>query len=183
MASDSTVETYAALRLQLDTWRWAGVPFLIRTGKCLPVTATEVLVELKRPPVDVFPEREPVDANYLRFRLTPDMSISLGARAKKPGERMVGEPVELFASHYSGTEVPPYQRLIGDAVAGEQVLFAREDTVEAAWRIVDPVLDPHDSPHGYRRGSWGPKAADALLPPGMRWHTPAPTPPGAPAPT
>jgi glucose-6-phosphate 1-dehydrogenase len=183
VAADSSVETYAAVRLHLDTWRWAGVPILIRTGKCLPVTATEVLVELKRPPFDVFGEREPRDANYLRFRLTPDMSISLGARAKRPGNRMVGEEVELLALHDSGTERPPYQRLLGDAVRGDQMLFAREDAVEAAWRIVDPILDPGDPPLRYRPGSWGPKAAAALLPPGMRWHVPAPTPAGAPPPT
>ncbi len=112
---NSTVETFAALRLHVDTWRWGGVPFYIRTGKSLPVTATEVLVELKRPPQSVFGEAQPPDADYFRFRLTPDMSISLGARAKKPGEAMVGEAVELYASHRDGTERPPYQRLIGDA--------------------------------------------------------------------
>jgi glucose-6-phosphate 1-dehydrogenase len=183
VAADSSVETYAAVRLRLDTWRWAGVPFLIRAGKCLPVTATEVLVELRRPPLDMFGEREPVDANHLRFRLTPDMSISVGARAKRPGERMVGEEVELLALHQSGTERPPYQRLLGDAAQGDQMLFAREDAVEAAWRVVDPILDRRDSPQPYRPGTWGPKAAEALLSPGMRWHAPAPTPAGAPAPT
>ncbi len=132
VAPDSTVETFAALRLHVDTWRWGGVPFYIRTGKCLPVTVTEVLVELKRPPQSVFGEPEPPDADYFRFRLTPDMSISLGARAKKPGEAMVGEAVELYASHQSGTERPPYQRLIGDAIRGDQSLFAREDWVQAA---------------------------------------------------
>ncbi|MEP6807082.1 MAG: glucose-6-phosphate dehydrogenase [Chloroflexota bacterium] len=183
VAADSRTETYAALRLHIETWRWDGVPFLIRTGKCLPVTATEVMVELKRPPFNVFAEGEPADANYLRFRLTPDMSISLGARAKKPGERMVGEEVELYASHQGGTELPPYQRLIGDAAAGDQTLFAREDTVEAAWRIVDPVLDLTNSPLPYRRGTWGPKPADALIPRGGHWHAPAPTPAGSPRPT
>jgi glucose-6-phosphate 1-dehydrogenase len=183
VAAESNVETYAAMRLRLDTWRWAGVPFLIRTGKCLPVTATEVLVELKRPPFDVFGEREPRDANYLRFRLTPDMSISLGARAKRPGDLMVGEEVELFAAHESGTERPAYERLLGDAARGDQMLFAREDSVEAAWRVVDPILDPGDEPLPYRPGSWGPKAADAILPSGMGWHAPAPTPAGAPGPT
>ncbi len=183
VAPDSTVETYAALRLRVETWRWGGVPFLLRTGKCLPVTATEVLVELKRPPFDVFGERAPGDANYLRFRLTPDMSISLGARAKKPGEGMVGEQVELYASHEGGAVLPPYQRLIGDAAEGDPMLFAREDTVEAAWRIVDPVLDPPDPPLSYRRGTWGPKAAEALVPRPERWHAPAPAAAGAPAPT
>ncbi|MEO8468587.1 MAG: glucose-6-phosphate dehydrogenase [Chloroflexota bacterium] len=173
VAQDSTVETYAALRLHVDTWRWGGVPFFIRTGKCLPVTATEVRVELKRPPVNLFAEHEPGGANYLRFRLTPDMSISLGARAKKPGEATVGEEVELFASHDSGHETPPYQRLLGDASIGDQQLFSREDAVEAAWRIVDPVLDPDARPHPYKRGSWGPGAADAIIEPFGGWHAPA----------
>jgi glucose-6-phosphate 1-dehydrogenase len=174
VAPDSDVETYAALRLRVDTWRWGGVPFFIRTGKCLPVTATEVLVELKRPPFDVFAERQRADANHLRFRLTPDMSISLVAQAKKPGEQMVGEEVDLVARHEIGSEMPPYQRLIGDAAQGDQMLFAREDTVEAAWRVVDPVLDLADPPHPYRQGTWGPKAAEALIPPGEHWHAPAP---------
>jgi glucose-6-phosphate 1-dehydrogenase len=176
VAPGSRVETYAALRLRVDTWRWGGVPFFIRTGKCLPVTATEVLVELRRPPVDVFAERGRADTNFLRFRLSPDMSISLGARAKKPGEQMAGEQVELFASHESGTELPPYQRLIGDAAKGDAVLFAREDTVESAWRIVDPVLDLDAPPHPYRQGTWGPTAADGLLQPSGKWHVPEPVP-------
>lgn len=176
VAPDSHAETYAALRLAINTWRWGGVPFYIRTGKCLPVTATEVLIELKRPPFDVFPEREPGDANYLRFRLTPDMSISLGARAKRPGELMVGEEVELYACHESGTERPPYQRLIGDAAGGDQTLFARQDTVEAAWRIVDPVLDPKEEPLSYAPGSWGPESAEAFIAKPGRWHAPPPAP-------
>jgi glucose-6-phosphate 1-dehydrogenase len=181
VAPRSKVETFAALRLQIDNWRWGGVPLFVRTGKCMPVTATEVLVELKRPPFDVFRELTQGD-NYLRFRLTPDMSISLGARAKKPGERMVGEEVELYAAHDTGTEQPPYQRLIGDAAEGDQALFAREDTVEAAWRIVDPILDLPERPLSYRRGTWGPKASLALLPAGEHWHTPKATPadPGLP---
>ena len=172
VAPASTVETYAAVRLSVDTWRWSGVPFLIRTGKCLPVTATEVLVELKRPPVNLFAETEPGDANYIRFRLTPDMSISLGARAKRPGEAMVGDEVELFATHQTGLERPPYERLIGDATVGDQTLFAREDTVEATWRIVDPILDLPQAPFSYRPGSWGPVAARRLVPAGERWHAP-----------
>ncbi|MEO5964634.1 MAG: glucose-6-phosphate dehydrogenase [Candidatus Limnocylindrales bacterium] len=183
VAADSNVETYAAARFRVDTWRWGGVPFLVRTGKCLPVTATEVLVELKRPPVDLFAEREPGDANYLRFRLTPDMSISLGARAKRSGEQMAGEEVELFASHQSGTELPPYQRLIGDAADGDQMLFAREDTVEAAWRIVDPILDPAGPPHRYARGTWGPAAAKTLVARPGRWHAPNAAPAGSSSPT
>ncbi len=155
VAPGSTTETFVALRLHVDTWRWAGVPFYIRTGKCLPVTATEVLVEMKPPARSVFGESQPPDADYFRFRLTPDMSISLGARAKKPGEAMVGEAVELYASHESGTERPPYQRLIGDAIRGDQSLFSREDWVEAAWRVVDGVLDVEAPPHAYEPGSLG----------------------------
>ncbi len=175
VAADSSVETYVALRLRVDTWRWGGVPFFIRTGKCLPLTATEVLVELKATPFNVFAERGTRHGNHLRFRLTPDMSISLGARAKQPGEGMIGEEVELYASHQSGAELPPYQRLIGDAAQGDPVLFAREDTVEAAWRVVDPALDLAEPPHRYRPGTWGPTAAEELMPAGQRWHAPAPT--------
>ncbi|HEU0243713.1 MAG TPA: glucose-6-phosphate dehydrogenase [Candidatus Limnocylindrales bacterium] len=174
VASGSSVETFAALRLHVDTWRWGGVPFYIRTGKCLPVTVTEVRVEMRRPPQAVFGEEEPRDADYFRFRLSPDMSISLGTRAKKPGEAMVGEPVELFASHQDGTEQPPYQRLIGDAVEGDQSLFSRQDAVEAAWRIVDGVLDVEAPPIAYQPGTWGPPEAARLLVHGDRWHEPAP---------
>ena len=173
VAPDSTTETFAAIRLHVDTWRWGGVPFYIRTGKCLPVTATEVLVEMKRPPQAVFHEPEPAGAGSFRFRLTPDTSISLGARAKKPGEALVGEAVELYASHESGTERPPYQRLIGDATRGDQSLFAREDSVEAAWRIVDGVLEGAAPPLVYEPGSWGPPEAASVLLRGDRWHEPA----------
>ena len=175
VAPDSGVETFAALRLHVDTWRWSGVPFYIRTGKCLPVTATEVRVVMRRPPQAVFGEAEPRDADYFRFRLSPDMSISLGTRAKKPGEAMVGEAVELYASHHSGTERPPYQRLIGDAVRGDQSLFAREDSVEAAWRVVDGVLDLEAPPYPYEPGTWGPPESAGVLLHGDRWHDPTVT--------
>ena len=171
VAPASVTETFAAMRLDVQTWRWSGVPFYIRAGKCLPVTATEVLVELKRPP-KLFAETEPPDGDYFRFRLTPDMSISIGARAKKPGEAMVGEPVELYAAHHSGDERPPYERLIGDAWHGDQALFAREDAVEAAWTIVDGALADGTAPASYARGSWGPSAADAILRRGDHWHAP-----------
>jgi glucose-6-phosphate 1-dehydrogenase len=176
---NSTTETFVALRLQIDTWRWHGVPFYIRTGKRLPVNATEVLVEMKRPPRSVFGEGRSSDPDYFRFRLTPDMSISLGARAKKPGEAMVGETVELLAAHQSGTERPPYQRLIGDAVRGDQSLFSREDWVEAAWRVVDGVLDGMPPPHPYEPGTWGPPEAANVLVHGDRWHEPVGAPPVA----
>jgi glucose-6-phosphate 1-dehydrogenase len=174
VASDSTVETFAALRLEIDTWRWAGVPFYIRTGKLLPATATEILVTLKRPPQVVFEERDAPEGDYLRFQLTPDMSISLGARSKRPGEEMVGEAVELYACHQPGTSRPPYQRLIGDAAKGDQSLFARQDSVEAAWRVVDGVLDDRTPVHAYEPGSWGPSEADRVLVHGEHWHAPRP---------
>ena len=173
VAPDSDVETFVALRLQVDTWRWAGVPFYVRSGKCMPVTATEVRVDLRPPPRSVFGEEQPPDADYLRFRLEPDMSISLGARAKKPGEAMLGEAVELFAAHRSPSARPPYQRLIGDAIVGDQSLFAREDWVEAAWRVVDGVLDDRTPVTRYEPGTWGPKAASTILASGDRWHQPA----------
>jgi glucose-6-phosphate 1-dehydrogenase len=173
VASDSCTETFAAIRLFVDSWRWAGVPIYIRTGKVMPVTITEVRVNLRPPPESVFGEKDPPDADYLRFRLTPDMSISLGARAKKPGETMTGEPVELFAAHNEGDPRPPYQRLIGDAVNGDKSLFAREDWVEAAWRVVDGVLDQTSEPLAYEPGTWGPTDANRLLRAGERWHDPA----------
>ena len=172
VAERSTVETFAALRLHVDTWRWSGVPFYVRTGKNLPTTVTEVLVEMKRPPQSVFGEFESPDADYFRFRLTPDMSISLGARAKKPGEAMVGEAVELYASHSGTTARPPYERLIGDALRGDQSLFAREDWVEAAWRVVDGVLGGTNPPFVYEPGTWGPPEAANVLVRGDRWHEP-----------
>jgi glucose-6-phosphate 1-dehydrogenase len=176
VAPDSSVETFVALRLHVDSWRWAGVPFYIRSGKCLPVTATEVLVEMKRPPQSLFGEAQRRDADYFRFRLSPDMSISLGALAKKPGEAMAGEPVELLASHESGSERPPYQRLIGDASRGDQSLFAGEDLVEAAWSVVDGVLDDKTPLHVYESGTWGPAEAVGVLARGDRWHDPVATP-------
>jgi glucose-6-phosphate 1-dehydrogenase len=173
VAPDSQVETFAAVRLHLDTWRWAGVPFYIRAGKCLPTTATEVLVELKRPPYSVFGEVEPGQSNYLRFQLSPRVLIALGARAKAPGEAMVGEEVELVACHQHGDEWDPYERLLGDAARGDAALFARQDGVEAAWRVVDPVLGSATPLHPYVPGTWGPREADALIATEGGWHAPA----------
>jgi glucose-6-phosphate 1-dehydrogenase len=174
VARNSKVETFAALRLHLDTWRWAGVPWFIRAGKSLATTTTEVLAIFKRPPQTVFPELQPGYPNYVRFRLSPDVFISLGARVKQPGEGMHGEEVELVARHQSGDEMMPYERLLGDALHGDQRLFAREDTVEAAWRIVDAVLDDHTPVYPYAQGSWGPPEADRIVGPGRAWHTPTP---------
>ncbi|MGH2459830.1 MAG: glucose-6-phosphate dehydrogenase [Chloroflexota bacterium] len=178
VAADSTVETFVAVRLQVDTWRWAGVPIYIRAGKCLPVTATEVLVELKRPPRALFGEIEPGQSNYFRFQLSPNVLISIGARAKVPGEEMAGEEVELVARHHSGDEMPPYERLLGDAMRGDATLFPREDGVEAAWRVVDPILDAATTVHPYEPNTWGPSEADAIVADDGGWHNPNPTPGG-----
>ena len=174
VAPDSNVETFAALRLSIDTWRWAGVPFFIRAGKALPVTSTEVFAELKAPPQVVFSESEPVQSNYVRFRLSPNIVLSLGARVKKPGEELVGEPVELVAREQPHDEIKPYERLLGDAMRGDASLFAREDAVEEAWRIVDPILDNVTPVHIYESNTWGPVEADRLVERVSGWHNPAP---------
>ncbi len=177
VAADSDVETYAAVRVFVDSWRWNGVPFFIRAGKSLPMTATEVIAKLHKPPQQVFDEEEidPDDQNYLRFRLGPDqVAIALGCRAKVPGESFTGAPVELYLSNQSADEMSAYERLIGDALAGEALLFAREDGVEAAWGVVDPVLTNHGVAHPYEPKTWGPAEADALLPKGEYWHDPKP---------
>jgi len=172
VAPDSKVETFAALCLHIDTWRWAGVPFYIRAGKQLPFTATEVLVELHRPPQTVFDEIKPGQSNYFRFRLSPNVSISLCARAKVPGEYMVGEEVELVACHHSGDEMSPYERLISDSMRGDASLFASEDSVEAAWRIVDPVLKSVMPVYEYEPDTWGPVEADRIITGNGGWHNP-----------
>ena len=165
----STVETFAALRLQIQSWRWQGVPFIIRAGKRLPVTCTEVLVTLRRPP--------PVYAalplaNHLRFRLGPEVTIALGAMVKRPGEELAGDEVELLVSHEENPEeANAYEQLLGDAMQGEPFHFAREDYVEEAWRIVQPALDPGLPVLEYEPGTWGPAAAAALAAPGT-WHEP-----------
>jgi glucose-6-phosphate 1-dehydrogenase len=172
---DSRVPTYAALHLFVDSWRWEGVPFYVRAGKCLKATATEVVVELKQAPPVVFKEARPPNGNYVRFRLSPQVAIGVGARAKRPGEQMVGEPTELSVVErpeqgYRG-RMEAYERLLGDAMIGEATLFARQDVVEAAWAIVDPVLDGED-PCEYPCGSWGPSEADRLAEPVGGWHDP-----------
>ncbi|MGB6431480.1 MAG: glucose-6-phosphate dehydrogenase [Candidatus Acidiferrales bacterium] len=175
VAPNSDVETYAALKMYIDTWRWAGVPFYIRTGKELPVTATEVFVRLKRPPQNVFDRVAPNDANYLRFCLSPDVSISLGVRAKTPGEAMAGKQVELTMHEATGDEMLPYERLLGDAMRGDQTLFVREDSVEASWNIVDPILPGvGEAPPAleYDPNTWGPPEADAIIADDGGWHNP-----------
>ncbi len=174
VAPDSQVETFAALCLQIDTWRWAGVPFYIRTGKCLPITATEVVVDLKCPPVAIFDEIGPAQSNYFRFRLGPEVVISTGARVKRPGEKMIGEPVELVARHALVGEKSPYERLLGDAIGGDASLFTRDDGVEAAWRVVDPILHNPVPVAQYQPGTWGPSAARAVVSGDEGWHDPKP---------
>jgi glucose-6-phosphate 1-dehydrogenase len=176
VARDSNVETYAALRLHIDSWRWAGVPFYIRTGKHLPVTATEVLVDLHRPPHMVFHEPVPSLTNYVRFRVGPDIAIAIGARAKRPGDAMVGEGVELLVKNQRADEMSAYERLIGDAMRGDNNLFARADSVEAAWRIVEPILDTEATPiYEYDKGTWGPQEANYVLEGKARWYDPKKT--------
>jgi glucose-6-phosphate 1-dehydrogenase len=156
----SQVETFAALRLEIDSWRWEGVPFFIRAGKCLPVTSTEVMVNFKRPPLA---KLTPGNTNYVRLQLAPDAAIALGVQVKKPGEMMEGEPIELaFYHHPSPDEMEAYERLLGDAMHGDPTLFARQDAVEAAWAIVDPILGNVVPVQEYEPGTWGPPAADEL---------------------
>jgi glucose-6-phosphate 1-dehydrogenase len=175
VAKDSSVETFAAARLHVDSWRWAGVPFLVRTGKRLPITATEILVEFRRPPQIVFDEPRPGDANAVRFVLSPDVAIGLRARAKVPGEKLAGEDVELVARHHHPDELPPYERLLRDAMRGDPTFFAGEDGVQAAWKVVDPILGDATPVYPYEPGTWGPAEADALIDGSGSWHEPTGT--------
>jgi glucose-6-phosphate 1-dehydrogenase len=167
VSKDSIVPTYAALHLFVDSWRWQDVPFYVRAGKCLATTCTEVVIDLKHAPDVVFHEPNPPNGNYVRFRLSPQIVIAVGARAKRPGEGMSGVPVELSVVEKSASGSPEgmdaYERLIGDAMAGDPTFFARQDGVEAAWAIVDPVLRDARQPHEYDCGSWGPPEAEALV--------------------
>lgn len=172
VAQDSNVETFAALRLQIDTWRWAGVPFYIRAGKNLPVTTTEVIVDLKRPPVATFDRTTAAGSNYLRFRISPEEVIAIGARVKRPGDEMRGDPIELIVRNRAQREKSPYERLLGDALRGDNSLFTDDATVEATWAIVDPVLGSHIPVLEYAPGSWGPAEAARLVRAGEQWHDP-----------
>jgi glucose-6-phosphate 1-dehydrogenase len=174
VAPNSQVETFVALRTFVDSWRWQGVPFYIRAGKCLPVHATEVIVRLRCPPYDVFSERPHKDPNYVRFQLNPDVAIAVGSRRKAPGEKMVGEQIELFACDRAKHELAPYERLLSDAMRGEHELFSREDGIEAAWRVVDPILKSKAKVHPYKPGTWGPKQALEKIVPPQGWVNPAP---------
>lgn len=167
----SNIETFAALRLEVDSWRWDGVPFFIRAGKCLPVAATEVMVEFKRPPLSKLAAGR---GNYLRLRLTPELSVALGIRIKRPGEAMIGDPAELSLLHHpTAGEMSAYERLLGDAMAGDATLFARQDAVEAAWSVVDHVLGDTTPCHLYDAGTWGPVQAEELTAAVGGWSDPS----------
>ena len=174
VAENSDVETFCALRLFIDSWRWEGVPWYLRSGKYLAETATEILVELKPPPQRLFADSEPTNgrANYLRFRISPDSAIALAARVKRGGKEFVGDQRELHLVEEQPEEELPYELLLGDAMAGAGALFTREDAVEAAWAAVDPVLETHHKVRPYQRGSWGPKEADAIIAADGGWHNP-----------
>jgi glucose-6-phosphate 1-dehydrogenase len=172
VAPDSQVETYVALKLFIDTGRWAGVPFYIRAGKCLPLTATEIFVQFRRSPQNIFHEAEQGQPNSFRYRLSPDVITALGARVKRPGEAMTGDVVELIAHRRPGEDIPPYERLLVDAMRGDQTLFASEDMVEAAWRVVDPILAQNTPLYAYDQGTWGPPQADRLITEAGGWHDP-----------
>ena len=174
VAKNSDVETFAAIRLFIDSWRWEGVPFYLRSGKYLPVTETEVLVELKPPPQRLFDDSDPAHgpANYVRFRISPDPDIAIAARVKLAGNGFVGVQKELRLLEKQAGEETPYERLLGDAMVGDGALFAREDAVEAAWAVVDTVLKKHHCVLPYNRHTWGPKAADGLIGSSGPWHNP-----------
>jgi glucose-6-phosphate 1-dehydrogenase len=174
VAKQSDVETFCALRLFIDSWRWEGVPWYIRSGKYLPETATEALVELKAPPQRLFADSAPAKGrtNYLRFRLSPCSALALAARIKRPGKEFVGDQRELYLLEEQAGEESPYERLLTDAMAGDGALFTREDAVEAAWAVVEPVLKHPRPVLPYRRGSWGPKEADKLIARDGTWHIP-----------
>ena len=179
VSSNSDVETYAALRFEIDSWRWAGVPFFVRTGKRLAVTATEVMATFRKPPQRLFDEPVPPRANYLRFRLGPDrVAIALGTRIKNNGEAMVGHEMELYACNSQADEVLPYERLLGDALRGDATLFARQDSVEVAWSIVDRLLASGPQAEPYAPGGWGPRSADRMVERYGGWYDP----PAEPAP-
>ena len=162
------------MRLFIDSWRWEGVPWYLRSGKCLAETAAEIIVELKAPPSNLFGDSAPKTgpSNYLRFRISPHAAIALAARVKRPGKEFVGDQRELYLTEELAGAEPPYERLLGDAMRGDGALFTREDAVEAAWSVVDKVLTRHKPVVRYKRGSWGPAEADAIIGGKGRWHNP-----------
>lgn len=176
VAADSDVETFCALRLFIDSWRWAGVPWYLRAGKRLPCTAVEVLVQLRPPPQALFDDSQPQSgrSNYVRFRLQPISAIAVAARVKHAGKGFVGDQRELYLSEDPANTESTYERLLGDAMAGDGALFTRQDAVEAAWAVVDPVLGNHRAVLPYKPETWGPKAADAIVETVGGWHNPTP---------
>jgi len=171
VAADSKVETFVALRLRIDSWRWQGIPFYIRAGKCLPVTCTEMVVRLRRPPT-VF-QGFRLDSNYCRFRISPQVTLAIGANVIAPGDETRSETAELIATQAAPPDIDPYERVLGDAMQGDSTLFAREDYVEEAWRIVDPLLKAGTPVHEYEPGSWGPGEVAASISPPGGWQDPA----------
>ena len=176
IAADSDVETFCALRLHIDSWRWAGVPWYLRSGKLLPTTAAEVLVQLRPPPQALFDDSQPRHgrANYVRFKLQPVSAVALAARVKRPGRGFLGDQRELYLCEEALSEGSTYERLLGDAMAGDGALFTSQDAVEAAWAVVDPILADHPAALPYSPGSWGPAEADALVAADGGWHNPTP---------
>ena len=176
VARNSDVETFCALRLFIDSWRWDGVPWYLRSGKLLAESAVEVLVQLKPPPQRLFADSAPATGrpNYLRFRLSPNSAVALAARVKRAGKEFVGDQEELYLVEEQAGEEGPYERLLGDALAGDASLFTREDAVEAAWAAVDRVLKSHSRARPYKPGTWGPREADALIAADGGWHNPVP---------
>ncbi|MBS0638441.1 MAG: glucose-6-phosphate dehydrogenase [Acetobacteraceae bacterium] len=170
----SSVETFVAVKLFIESWRWEGVPIFIRAGKMLPVTCTEVLVAFKRPPRETFNEIVPTKAGHLRMRISPDVNIGMGVRVKLPGDRMVGEDVEMILTQQAPSFTPPYQRLLGDAIRGIGELFGRDDIIDAQWRVVEAILDNVTPVYRYKPGTWGPDEAEALVEGHARWHNPRP---------
>lgn len=171
---NSNVETFIAIKLAIDNWRWAGVPIYIRAGKEMPITAAEVNVEFKRPPRETFGEHVPTSSSHMRLRIGPDMAVALGVRVKTPGERMVGHDVELMMNQQPGSDMQPYQRLLGDAMRGVRDLFTRQDLVDAQWRIVDPILDNVTPLYTYDTRTWGPEEAAELIGNDGPWRDPKP---------
>jgi len=173
VAGDSDVETFCALRLHVDSWRWGGVPWYLRSGKCLPVTACEVMVRFKAPPQNLFADSASIDAaNCLRFRLSPHSSISLAARVKRPGKAFVGEQREFTLIEEHAADPMPYERLLTDAMNGDGALFSREGAIEAAWSVVEPVLNQHPKVIVYQPGSWGPMEVDEFIGADGGWQNP-----------
>lgn len=175
VARGSDTETYCAIRAHIDSWRWEGVPWFLRSGKCLPLEACEVVVRFKKPPLRLFADPPVGEANYVRFRLAPSPAIAVAARVKRAGEAFVGDQRELSLLDEQPREMAPYDRLLGDALEGNGTLFSRQDSIEAAWAVVDPVLKRHPRAVPYRPGTWGPKHADALAASIGGWHNPLPS--------